>query len=385
MEESSRARKVVGKHCQASEDTDRRILFVGAFPSNTSPGVHGGQLTLCRAIASSPAWSAFDFVPFDSTQRSVPPPPLRVRAILAASRLVRFARALRGQRVTDVIVMTASGGSAIEKTTMLAIARAARKRTAFYPVACEVFEHAKRSAFWRWWIRQTIRLSTLVICQGKTIVDEVQRLGGTQDQCRVAPNLADLSELYGDLREETRSNEIVFLGWNIASKGIFDLLTAIHMSEELAAVPTLIFGDGADALAARTMAANLGLTHVEFLGWVETDRVREILKRASTLVLPSYTEGMPGSVIEALAAGAVVVTTPVGVITDYVAHGESGLIVPVGDPAALAVALERVQRDPVLRLRLRSNGQRLAREAFDKDQAYGHLSAALLHMARQHA
>lgn len=364
------------------EDKDRRILFVGAFPSNTSPGVHGGQLTLCRAIASSPVWSAFNFVPFDSTQRSVPAPPRHVRAVLAASRLVRFARALRRPGVTDVIVMTAVGGSSIEKTIMLALARAARKRTAFYPVAYGIFEDVARSVFWRWWVRLTVRLSTLVICQGETVADEVQRLGGTPDQCRVVPNLADLSELYGDLGEETRSNEIVFLGWNVASKGIFDLLTAIHLSEELATVPTLVLGDGADATAARSMAADFGLTNVQFLGWVETDRLRAILKRASTLVLPSYTEGMPGSVIEALAAGAVVVTTPVGVITDYVVHGESGLIVPVGNPAALASALEQVERDPALRLRLRSNGQLIARQAFDKDQAYGHLSAALRHMAR---
>ncbi|MGZ6949738.1 MAG: glycosyltransferase family 4 protein [Ilumatobacteraceae bacterium] len=282
--------------------------------------------------------------------------------------------------------MTADRGSAIEKTIMLAVARAARKRTAFYPVAHGIFDDAARSTFWRVWLRQTVRLSTLVICQGKTIADAVQRLGGTPDQCRVVPNLADLSEVYGDLDEEKRSNEIVFLGWLTASKGIFDLLAAIQQSNELRTVPFVICGDGADGNAARTMAADQGLTNVRFMGWVETDhQVREILKGASTLVLPSYTEGMPGTIIEALAAGAVVVTTPVGVIADYVVHDESGLIVPVGDPAALACALERVQRDPELRVRLRRNGQQLARAAFDKDHAYEHLSEALRHMAREEA
>jgi hypothetical protein len=107
----------------------------------------------------------------------VPAPPLLVRAILAVHRLVRFVWELRRQRITDVIVMTANGGSAIEKTIMLAIARMARRRTAFYPVAYRIFEDVERSTLWRGWIRQTIRLSTLVICQGATIADAVQRLG----------------------------------------------------------------------------------------------------------------------------------------------------------------------------------------------------------------
>lgn len=325
-------------------------------------------------------WTDFTFVPFDSTQRSVPPPALYVRAVIGVGRTVRFARALRDQSITDVIVMTANGGSAVEKTVMLAISRASGLRTAFYPVAYRIFEDVGRSLLWRWCIQHTIRLSTLVICQGATIAHEVQRLGATEDQCRIVPNLAELAEMYGDIKEEARSNEIVFLGWITASKGIFDLLKAIHLSDELATVPILICSDGPDRQAARAMASRLRLTNVQFLGWLETGGVREILQRASTLVLPSYTEGMPGSIVEALAAGAVVVTTPVGVITDYILHEESGLIVPVGDPAALAEALERIQRDPALRLRLRTRGQSLARAAFDADQASGHLSAALHHM-----
>lgn len=383
MRRGSKAQQVRGEQVQATGDSKRRILFVGAFPTNPKAGVHGGQLTLCRAIASSAAWTAFNFIPFDSTQRSIPAPPLPVRAVLAVSRLVRFTWILRRRRITDVIVMTANGGSAIEKTIMLAIARGGRRRTAFYPVAYQLFEDVERSKFWRAWVTLSIRLSTLIICQGEIIAAAAKRLGGTPTQCRVVPNMADLSDLYGSLDENERSNTIVFLGWLNASKGIFDLLTAIDRSDELRTVPMVICGDGADISAARAMAAKLGLSRVEFLGWVETNRVREILKSACTVVLPSYTEGMPGCIIEGLAAGAVVVTTPVGVITDYIVDGETGLIVPIGNPRRLALALERVQRDPALRLRLRTNGQRLAREAFDKDRAYGHLMAALFHMARE--
>src|SRR5690606_12083170 len=105
-------------------------------------------------------------------------------------------------------------------------------------------------------------------------------------------------------------------------------------------------------------AAVLGLEdRVRFTGWVDQDAVRDALAAADVMVLPSYAEGLPLSVLEGLAHGLAVISTPVGAIAEVVEDGVTGLLVQPGDVAGLALALERVIGDPALRARLGAAGR----------------------------
>ena len=85
------------------------------------------------------------------------------------------------------------------------------------------------------------------------------------------------------------------------------------------------------------------------------------LRAANILVLPSFSENLPMSVIEALAHGAAVVCTPVGALPELIEHERTGLIVKPGDVEGLASALGRLIDDPELRQRLGENGRALHR------------------------
>ena len=89
---------------------------------------------------------------------------------------------------------------------------------------------------------------------------------------------------------------------------------------------------------------------VEHLGRLED--VRPALAACAVFVLPSYREGMPMSVLEAMATGRAVVTTDVPGCRETVVDGESGMLVPAGAPAALAVALEQFLEDRTLAARM---------------------------------
>lgn len=92
--------------------------------------------------------------------------------------------------------------------------------------------------------------------------------------------------------------------------------------------------------------------------------VAELLARCHIVALPSYREGLPKSLLEALAAGRPIVTTNVPGCREVVVPGENGLLVPPRDAPALAAALSRLIREPALRQRFGAAGRRLAEQAF---------------------
>jgi glycosyltransferase involved in cell wall biosynthesis len=136
-------------------------------------------------------------------------------------------------------------------------------------------------------------------------------------------------------------------------KGTFDLVEAF--AGVVAAQPQaqLRLGGDGDLDAVRSRAAALGIgPRVALLGWVSgTDKQRE-LDEASVYVLASYNEGLPMSLLEAMAAGLPVVTTPVGGIPEAVTDGVEGFLVAPGDVAALRARLALLLADSDLRRRM---------------------------------
>jgi glycosyltransferase involved in cell wall biosynthesis len=123
-------------------------------------------------------------------------------------------------------------------------------------------------------------------------------------------------------------------------------------------------GDGPEAEDVAAELRALGLeSDVELCG-ARSD-VGAVLARSDVFVLASRSEGGPISILEAMAAGLPVVASDVGGVREQVADGVTGLLVPPGDPEALAGALERLLADPELRRRLGAAGLERARERFD--------------------
>lgn len=118
----------------------------------------------------------------------------------------------------------------------------------------------------------------------------------------------------------------------------------------------LFVGDGElrDALAAEVVARGLGAV-VHQLGYRED--VADILRAADLLVHPATMEGFANVAMQAMAAGIAVVSSAVGGMPESVRDGENGLLVPPGDPAALAAAIGRLLDDPSLRARLGARGR----------------------------
>lgn len=143
----------------------------------------------------------------------------------------------------------------------------------------------------------------------------------------------------------------------------------------------VIIGDGPSRANLEAQAARLGIaTRVHFTGEVVSSR--NLHQHFDVSVLCSSSEGFPNSLIEAMAAARPVVATPVGGVVDAVTSEVNGLLVPVGNPEALAVALRRLQAEPSLAARLGERGREDVRRRYDRSVVIGRLSDLYGELAR---
>lgn len=162
------------------------------------------------------------------------------------------------------------------------------------------------------------------------------------------------------------SDELVVgtVGRLLERKGHFELVTAwARVLEREPNARLLLVGDGQDADAIQSQAEQLGCTaQIEFMG---TRRdIPSLLAAMDVFVFPSHFEGLPGAVIEAMAAGVPIVATPVDGTADLLDSYHTALFVPVEAPDALAWAITRLLEAPTLRDGLGEAARERARERY---------------------
>jgi glycosyltransferase involved in cell wall biosynthesis len=133
-------------------------------------------------------------------------------------------------------------------------------------------------------------------------------------------------------------------------------------------VKVLLCGNGEIEKVSKCVAG-LGLKEVvELPGWISGQEKKKLLDEAYLYVLPSYFEGLPMSILEALATGTPVITTPVGGIPDAVRDGYNGFLVPTNSPQQIADRIEKVLNDKNLWNRLSENALLTIKDDFSMKQ-----------------
>jgi glycosyltransferase involved in cell wall biosynthesis len=151
--------------------------------------------------------------------------------------------------------------------------------------------------------------------------------------------------------QESGAFRVLFVGRLTNWKGVETLLLALlHLPDR---VRVTIVGDGPAMPALVELAKQLGLAdRVAFMGRQPETVVRSAMEGAHVLVLTSLYEGLSHTLIEAAAMGVPCVASACGGNGEVIAHGETGLLIPAQDTAALAAAIARLLNDEPLRLRL---------------------------------
>ena len=183
--------------------------------------------------------------------------------------------------------------------------------------------------------RRLLGRAAVVIAVSESLAAEARELGARD--VRVIPNGVDVPSSVG---EEADPPEVLFVGRLSAEKGIEDLVAAAN------GLNLVVVGDG--PLRDRVPAA---------LGFVPREEVERRYERAAVVACPSHREGFGLACAEAMAHGRPVVASAVGGLRELVADGETGLLVPPGDRAALRDAVRSLLADPERRRRMGAAGR----------------------------
>jgi glycosyltransferase involved in cell wall biosynthesis len=221
----------------------------------------------------------------------------------------------------------------------------------------------------------------VVIFQNTDDRDELAGFGALPGHARVAVvrgSGVDLAH-YAGSELPPGPPVFLFLGRLLRDKGIAEYVAAANLVRARAPEARFRIAGWLDpnpeSLTRRELDALVAEGTIEYLG--APDDIRPHLAAAHVLVLPSYREGTPRSVLEAMSMRRAVITTSAPGCRDTVVDGESGLIVPVRDSRLLAAAMLRLIASPALLARIAAAGHARAVELYDARKVAGSVLAAL--------
>ena len=174
-------------------------------------------------------------------------------------------------------------------------------------------------------------------------------------------------------KEENRIPILLFLGALIKRKGVIDLLTAVKNVKERENLEfkVLIAGSGEEETLLKTYVEENNLQNiVKFLGWVDTKKKAKLLNEVDILVLPSYNEGLPIAILEALAYGVPVISTNVGSIAEAVIDNQDGFLFDAGDSESLSELMSKLIIDRKLWSQLSIGARSIAEKKFSEEKFF---------------
>ncbi|MGE5640057.1 MAG: glycosyltransferase family 4 protein [Clostridia bacterium] len=340
-----------------------------------------GVTTHALSLIASPLQSSFELIHFQvgSEGRAESRPAMLAR--LAASPFV-LAGAILRYGVDIVHLNTSLNPKAFWRdAAYAAVAKLLGARVVLQKHGGSLEQFAKDAS--PFLVRAALRLADAVAVLSRAEVKSFSAFVPGQ-AIVLLPNGIDVSlfRKKGSERKNDATLRLIYVGRLAARKGLEEIVEGLALARGRGLAARLtICGGGPLEEALRERVQALGAQEaVEFAGATYGEEKARRLAEADVLLLPSHSEGLPYAVLEGMAASAVPVVTPVGALPDVIEEGVHGLFVPIGDAAAIAVALERLAADRERLARMAgaarrrvSSGYSLERLAFDAGSMYSAL------------
>lgn len=179
----------------------------------------------------------------------------------------------------------------------------------------------------------------------------------------------------GECSVEEVRNKFLFLGRIGRRKGAYDIVSAVeNLSKIYPDILVYMAGDGEiNQIKSLIKKKNLD-NNIKVMGWINFGNKIELLKKVSTVLLPSYNEGLPMAILEGMASGKAIISTNVGGIPELVENNINGLIINPGDIGALCKSISKIMDDEEFVKRCSINNIKKIESQFSRKKMHENIS-----------
>lgn len=334
---------------------DSQVLFIGIDFHNPRGGVASVENEYSRV-----------FSPFKFVRTCVCGNKLS-KALVAAQGVVKFTfKLLVDRRIRIVHVNAASDASFWRKRIFINIAKHFGKKIVY---------HNHGGCFKRFYsqhpreVEQTLAKADCIIALSQDWKNFfVNELGCRRVEIVNNP-VAPPSLLPISSDESRHPLRLLFLGAIMQAKGIYDLLDVLADNRDKyeGKVELHVGGNGELDMFQKLIIEKQLSDLVKFEGWVDGDKKTQLLNQTDLFILPSYFEGLPISILEAMSYGKPIVSTEIGGIPEIVHNGENGILFTPGDKKALADAIDRLLENSALRISMGKKSLELVKPYYSSE------------------
>lgn len=343
-----------------TEKVSKRILTVGIDFRDHRGGIGGVIATYSKYF------SVFNFIPSYKPQR--------YKFLIISYFLINLFRFLAllitNKEIKIVHIHGAAKGSLFRKFIIFIISKYVFKRKVIY--------HSHGSEFKLFYNQSTLTIKSiirffldnvdLVICLSKQW-EIFFRENFLIKDITILENIIEESPTCSTPCHNNTVIKLLFLGFIGYRKGVFDLLEALNDNKINleGKLQLTIGGNGEEERLKSYISRNKLDKLVKFEGWVTGQEKNNLLKNSDLYILPSYNEGLPLSILEAMSYGLPIISTPVGGTPEVVKEGINGFLIQPGDKVAIYNAIKHFIADPSLLIHMGASSKTIIQPYYTKN------------------
>lgn len=210
--------------------------------------------------------------------------------------------------------------------------------------------------------RITYKKANLHIVLGSSFKNELLKMSILDKNIKIESNAADDSFLKKEIFpiKKTERIELLFMSRIEEQKGIYIVLKVMQILKNLGEYHLTIAGSGSELSNVKTYINDHMMSNISVLGHVEGYEKHKILSQSHIMILPSFSEGMPLSIIEAMLYGLVIVSRPIGGISDWVNVPNNGFLIESLDESDYAEVIHQLSLNPIKMKEIQESNRKLA-------------------------
>lgn len=324
----------------------RKYILVGAKVSSNEIKKYGygGVLTLSNGLLDYAREIGVEVQVINTIQPADSDVAFLKRLKNGLSRIFELISCLQSEKRHGVVIFSGSGWSFYERIFLALICRFCRVKCIFFIVDGWFFNVQRKPFLMRILIGYLLRIPYKLAASGSNWEELYKDLGVAEKNIVTIRYWLPKSFAISEKPKVPRSGDMVdfvFVGWIVKEKGIYEILAALEILLKSYTFTFTFIGGGSLLETIRgKIEASRWESCVFAPGRLSSDQLDSVFSVANIFVLPSYAEGFPMSLIEAMSNGMPAICTDVGSISDSLHDGENGFLIPPYNVAALISAME---------------------------------------------